>query len=102
MRRCLWRAPCKDGAFQWVQPHSAIAQPEAIGTVMENNEVAEAKMQHYSCNLAPVGTLRIRVEQAQIRDDVPLVVVNTESEDAVSATSGSSGGFCMGVLAIGC
>src|ERR1700682_5694646 len=31
-------------------------------------------MQHYSCNLAPVSTLRVRVEQAQIRDDVLLVV----------------------------
>jgi hypothetical protein len=32
------------------------------------------KMQHYSCDVAPVSTLRIRVEQAQIRDDVLLVV----------------------------
>ena len=31
-------------------------------------------MQHYSCDFAPVGTLRVRVEQAQIRDDVRLVV----------------------------
>jgi len=31
------------------------------------------KMQHYSCDFAPVGTLRIRVEQAQIRDDVRFV-----------------------------
>jgi hypothetical protein len=30
------------------------------------------KMQHYSCDLAPVSTFRIRVEQAQIRDDVLL------------------------------
>src|SRR5450432_1579972 len=32
------------------------------------------KMQHYSCDFAPVSTLRIRVEQAQIRDDVFLIV----------------------------
>jgi hypothetical protein len=32
------------------------------------------KMQHYSCDVAPVGTFRIRVEQAQIRDHVLLVV----------------------------
>jgi hypothetical protein len=32
------------------------------------------KMQHYSRNFAPVSTFRIRVEQAQIRDDVLLVV----------------------------
>src|SRR5258705_1351514 len=32
------------------------------------------KMQHYSCDFAPVTTYRIRVEQAQIRDDVLFVV----------------------------
>ena len=32
------------------------------------------KMQHYSCDFALVSTLRIRVEQAQIRDDVLLIV----------------------------
>src|SRR5450631_1464054 len=32
------------------------------------------KMQHYSCDFAPVSTLRIRVEQSQIRDEVFLVV----------------------------
>jgi hypothetical protein len=31
------------------------------------------KMQHHSCDFAPVSTLRIRVEQAQIRDDVLFV-----------------------------
>src|SRR5215216_4300250 len=36
--------------------------------------VLRIKMQHYSCDFAPVGTFRIRVEQAQIRDDVLLVV----------------------------
>ncbi len=58
------------------------------------------KMQHYSCDFAPVSTNRIRVEQAQIRDDV-LLVVNGQygMEGAASATSGSSGGFCMGFLA---
>ena len=32
------------------------------------------KMQHYSRDFAPVSTFRIRVEQAQIRDEVLLVV----------------------------
>src|SRR5713226_1810280 len=32
------------------------------------------KMQHYSCDFAPVSTFHIRVEQAQIRDEVLLVV----------------------------
>ena len=32
------------------------------------------KMQNHSCDFTPVSTLRIRVEQAQIRDDVLLVV----------------------------
>jgi hypothetical protein len=32
------------------------------------------KMQHHSCDFAPVSTLRIRVEQAQVRDHVLLVV----------------------------
>jgi hypothetical protein len=32
------------------------------------------KMQHYSRDFAPVSTLHVRVEQAQIRDDVPFVV----------------------------
>ena len=32
------------------------------------------KMQHHSCDFAPVSTFRIRVEQAQIRDGVLLVV----------------------------
>src|SRR5215211_3026182 len=36
--------------------------------------VLRIKMQHYSCDFAPVGIFRIRVEQAQIRDDVLLVV----------------------------
>jgi hypothetical protein len=31
-----WRAPCKGGAFQWVQvPPGETLQPEAIGAVME-------------------------------------------------------------------
>jgi hypothetical protein len=32
------------------------------------------KMQHHSCDFAPVRTFRICVEQAQIRDEVLLVV----------------------------
>src|SRR5450631_3527184 len=32
------------------------------------------KMQHYSCDFAPISALCIRVEQPQIRDEVLLVV----------------------------
>jgi hypothetical protein len=32
------------------------------------------KVQHYSCNVTPVRTLCVRVEHAQIRDDVFLVI----------------------------
>ena len=42
--------------------------PGTIGVVFR------VKMQHYPGDFAPVSTLRIRVEQAQIRDDVLLVV----------------------------
>jgi len=36
------------------------------------------KVQHYSCDFAPVSTLCVRVEQAQIRDDVLLAVLEIE------------------------
>ena len=42
--------------------------PGTIGVVFR------VKMQHYPGDFAPVSTLRIRVEQAQIRDYVFLVV----------------------------
>jgi hypothetical protein len=42
--------------------------PGAIGFMFR------IKMQHHSCDVAPVSTVRIRVEQAQIRDNVLLVV----------------------------
>src|SRR5712675_2575681 len=42
--------------------------PSAIGFMFR------IKMKHYSCDFVPVGTFRIRVEQAQIRDEVLLVV----------------------------
>jgi hypothetical protein len=59
-------------------------------------------MQHYSCDFTPVGTSRVRVEHAQIGDECSSsYTVNTASEGAASATSGSSGGFCMGGLAKG-
>jgi len=41
--------------------------PSAIGFMFG------IKMQHYSCDVAPVSTFRICVEQAQIRDDVLFV-----------------------------
>ena len=34
------------------------------------------KMQHHSCDFAPVSTLRIRVEQPKIRDDVLFVALS--------------------------
>jgi hypothetical protein len=42
--------------------------PGAIGFTLP------IKMQHYSSNLTPVRTLRVRIEQTQIGDDVFLVV----------------------------
>jgi len=42
--------------------------PSAIGFAVR------IKVQHYSCNVTPVCTLCVRVEHAQIRDDVFLVV----------------------------
>jgi hypothetical protein len=42
--------------------------PGAIGFMFR------IKMQHYSRDVAPVSACRIRVEQAQIRDDVFLIV----------------------------
>src|SRR6266566_2299609 len=42
--------------------------PSTIGFIFRIN------VQHYSCDFAPVSTLRVRVEQAQIRDEVLLVV----------------------------
>ena len=40
--------------------------PGAIGLILRIN------VQHYSCDVAPVSTNRIRVEQAQISDEVLL------------------------------
>jgi hypothetical protein len=42
--------------------------PGAIGFMFR------IKMQHHSCDFTPVSTFHIRVEQAQIRDEVFLVV----------------------------
>jgi hypothetical protein len=60
-------------------------------------------MEHYSCDLAPVSTIDLCVEQPQIRDEVFLVV---DGQHRIGrrgiTTSGSSGGFCMDVLATGC
>ena len=36
--------------------------------------VLRIKVQHHSCDFAPVSTFRIRVEQAQICDDVLFVI----------------------------
>jgi hypothetical protein len=42
--------------------------PSAIGFMFRIN------MEHYSCDIAPVSTIDLCVEQAQIRDEVFLVV----------------------------
>ena len=61
------------------------------------------KMQHHSCDFAPVSTSRIRVEQAQIRDGVLLVVGGQYGIGGRGIGGiGISGGFCMGFLATGC
>jgi hypothetical protein len=60
------------------------------------------KMQHHSCDFAPVSTLRIRVEQAQIRDDVLLVVNGQNRRARYRRLRDLSSGFCMGFLATDC
>jgi hypothetical protein len=61
--------------------------PSAIGFTFR------VEMQHYSCDVTPVGAFSVRVEQAQIGDNVLLVV---NGQGAVSAASGSRGGIRMG------
>ncbi|MET4312568.1 hypothetical protein ABIC01_005579 [Bradyrhizobium sp. RT4b] len=57
-------------------------------------------VQHDPSGLSPIRTFCIRVQQTKVSDCVSLSQgVRTESEGAVSATSGSSGSFCMGNLA---
>jgi len=68
--------------------------PRAIGFIFR------IKMQNNACDFTPVRTFRVRVEQAKIGDDVLLVVNGQRGiRGRGTATSGSSGGFCMGVLA---
>ena len=61
------------------------------------------KMQNHSCDFTPVSTLRIRVEQAQIRDDV-LLVVNGQYGIRGRGISdiGMKRRLRMGFLATGC
>ena len=47
----------------------AVARPPGTSGFM-----FRIKMQHYPCDYAPVSTFRIRVEQAQIRDEGFLIV----------------------------
>ena len=56
-------------------------------------------VQHDAGDFAPISAYGVRVQQAQISDDV-FLIVNCQFRvgGAVSATSGLSGGFCMGVL----
>ena len=49
-------------------PMAVERSPGAIGFMFR------IEMQHYSCDVAPVSAFRIRVEQAQMRDEVLLVV----------------------------
>jgi hypothetical protein len=61
------------------------------------------KMQHDACDVAPVGILRIRVEQAQICGDVFLVVNGQYGIGGRGIGDiGIKRGFCMGFLATGC
>jgi hypothetical protein len=58
------------------------------------------EMQHYSCDVTPVGAFAVRVEQPEIRDEVFLVIGGQcDTGGPVSVMSGSNGGNCMGGLA---
>ena len=59
-------------------------------------------MQNDPCNLAPVGTLGVGIQQSQVGHQMFLIVaVSIGADGATSATSGSSGGFCIGILVLG-
>jgi hypothetical protein len=66
----FWRAPCKGGAFQWVQaPTRQPLRPEAIGAVME-----VTKWLKPSISVSRIGdsasvqaATRVNVEQASKR-----------------------------------
>jgi len=60
-------------------------------------------MQHYSCDLTPVSTVRICVEQAEICDDVLFVIDGQYGIGGCGIGDiGISGGFCMGFIATNC
>ena len=50
------------------------------------------KVEHYSCNFSPVRTLCVRVEQAQIGDDV-FLVVNGQNGATTRRRGNFAGGF---------
>ena len=71
--------------------------PGAIGFMLWIN------VKHDACDFAPVSTLRIRVEQAQIRNEVLLVV---DGQDGIGGRGIGDIGIkwrrLHGVLAMGC
>ena len=68
--------------------------PRAVGVAVRVN------MQDDPRDIAPVGTVRIGIEQAQVRDEMLLVVGgNRWIGRGQISDIGSSGGFFMGVLA---
>ena len=76
---------------------SEVCLPGAPGAV---GLAVRIEVQHDPGDLGPVGAVRFGVEQAEIGDQVLFVIaVRAGALGASSATSGSSGGFCMGELA---
>jgi hypothetical protein len=69
--------------------------PRPIGIVLRSD------MKNDRGNFAPISTFRIGIKDAQIGDQMLLVVrMIAGSEGARSATSGSRGGGCIGVFAV--
>jgi hypothetical protein len=56
------------------------------------------EMQHYSCDVTPVGAFGVRVEQPEIRDEV-FLVIGGQCDTGGRGIGGSNGGNCMGGLA---
>lgn len=61
--------------------------------------VSGVDMEHDPRDPFPVRTIRVRIEQAQVRDEMLLVIGGQFGIcRCLSSTSGSSGGFGMGFL----
>ena len=66
-----WRAPCKGGAFQWVQTSPGeMLQPEATGAVMEVTKwlkPPDKRVTKYGDSASVQAVTRVNAEQASKR-----------------------------------